>query len=83
MSSGKAPQPNMSPSVIRADECYPLDEFARRLRWKKHSIRQAQRMGLRTILFGSRLYVLGSDGLKFFELLATRQMAESQSEDTP
>ena len=63
------PTPNNSPAVINAHEAYLFEEFARRLRWRKHSCRQAKKMGLRTVRFGSRDYVLGQWGLDFLESL--------------
>lgn len=67
------PEPNTSPPVVRADELYTFTEAARRLRWKKHSIRQAKRKGLRLARYGSRDYVLGSDLIAFFDRLAREQ----------
>jgi hypothetical protein len=59
-------QVNSSPPVVRADELYLWSELVRRLRWKRHSARQAQRLGLRPIKFGSRLYIHGSTVLAWF-----------------
>ena len=69
-------EPNTTQSVIRADELYTLEEAARRLRWRQHSIRQARCLGLRIIRFGSRNYVAGSAVLAFFEHLAELQQAK-------
>ena len=83
MSSGKLPQPrqkpvpNNTPAVVHAHELYTYDELARRLRWQEHSRRQAKRLGLKTIRFGSRDYVLGKHALEFYE-----QLAEQQAKDT-
>ncbi len=76
------PESNTNDPVIRNGELYTLEEFAKRARWRRHSIRQARKLGLRTILFGSRRYVLGSDGLRFFERLAEQQ-AEKSVEQNP
>ena len=65
------PSPNTSPPVIRADELYLWEELQRRLRWKKHSARQARRLGLDPIKFGSRLYIHGSTVLEWFSKLAS------------
>ena len=66
------PQPtnNTTPAVVRADELYSLEEAARRLRWRTHSVRQAKRAGLRVIRFGSRDYISGRAILEFFDRLA-------------
>ena len=80
-SSGKSrpkPEPNNTPPVVRADELYVADEFYRRCRWRKHSIREAKRMGLPTIRFGSRDYVIGKQALEWFE-----QLGEQQNQDPP
>jgi len=69
------PEPNTTPGVIDANGVYTLEELAKRARWKKHSIRQALRLGLRTCKFGSRRYCLGADVISFFEALAERQHA--------
>ena len=69
------PEPNSTPAVIDANSVYTLEELAKRARWKKHSIRQALRAGLRAPKFGSRRYVLGADAIRFFEHLADQQQA--------
>lgn len=66
-------QPNNTPAVIDANKVYTFKEAARRLRWKQHSTRQARRMGLRVVKFGSRNYVLGQHVLEFFQRLAEEQ----------
>lgn len=63
-------EPNNTPPVIRADEMYVWEEVCRRLRWRKHSARQARRLGLKPIRFGSRLYIHGSTVLEWFSTLA-------------
>lgn len=68
---------NTSPPVINAHELYSLDEAARRLRWRKHSIRQALRAGLVTVKFGSTRYVTGQAVLNFIEKLAQQQAEQS------
>ena len=67
------PEPNTSPPVIRADELYTLDEAAKRMRWRKHSMRQAIRAGLITTKFGSRRYVVGQAVLDLMRKLANEQ----------
>ena len=68
------PEPGGSlPGIVEGDSLYTLSELAARLRWRKHSIRQAVRAGLRVVRFGSRNYCLGSDALAWFEELAKKQ----------
>ena len=80
MSTGRTakpkPAPNTSPPVVRADEIYTFEEVCRRLRWRKHSARQAKRLGIRLIRYGSRDYCLGSDVLAFFDGLAQQQVGD-------
>ena len=71
-----APKLSVSPAVIRADELYTWEELRKRLRWKRHSARQAQRLGLKPIRFGSRAYVTGEDVLDFFRKLSRQQTQE-------
>ena len=72
-----APKPplNSVPGVIRVDELYVASEVYRRLRWQKHSQRQARRAGLVPTKFGSRSYLTGRQILRFFEKLAEQQEA--------
>jgi len=62
-----------SPAVVNAAEVYPLDEAARRLRWRRHSVRQALRHGLVSPKFGSRRYVTGQSILDFIRKLAEQE----------
>ena len=72
------PRANPLPAVVNANEIYLWEELKRRLRWKKHSARQAQRLGLKPIKFGSRLYIHGSTVLEWFE-----QLGQQQNQDPP
>ena len=65
------PQPNNTPAVIDGNQVYLFEEACRRLRWRKHSARQAKNLGLQIVKFGSRNYVLGRHILEFFERLST------------
>ncbi len=69
-------EPNHTPAVIEPGVVLTAEELRRRLRWQKHSYAQARRLGLRTVRFGSRNYVLSSDVVSFFERLAQEQNAE-------
>ena len=75
-SKPKRPRP---PAVIRADAVYSWQELQRRFRWQEHSARQARLQGLRLVTFGREKYAIGSDVLKFFERLAERQQAQTDS----
>ena len=77
MTTTPKPEPDASPPVINADELYAWEEVRRRLRWRKHSARQAQRMGLKPVRFGSRLYIDGRSVLEWF-----RKLGEQQSHDS-
>ena len=67
------PEPNHAPAVVESGTIYTVDELARRLRWRKHSLRQARKMGLPTVRFGSRDYALGDHVLAWFADLAEKQ----------
>ena len=76
MSPPKQPpriEPNAAPAVVNAHECYTLQEVARRMRWKRHSIRQAIRAGLVTTKFGSRRYVVGQAVIDLMQKLSQEQ----------
>ena len=77
------PEANNTPPVVRADEMYVADEFYRRCRWRRHSIRQAKRLGLPTIRYGSRDYIVGADAIAWFREIGSQQReAEQQQEVT-
>ena len=61
------------PGPIRAGEVYTLHQAARRLNWARKSIADAQRAGLKTILFGRQKFVTGAEVLRFFEALENQQ----------
>lgn len=55
-----APSPSPTPpAVIRAAQLYDGRELCRRLRSRRHSWRQARRLGRRVTRFGSRDYITG------------------------
>lgn len=58
---------------IHADELLPLPILKKRLGWGNRSIAQAQRDGLRAVVFGRGKYVLGRDLLAFFDRLGEQQ----------
>ena len=67
-SQGPAPA-----AVIHADELYTKEELCRRMRWRQHSWRQAKRLGLETVVFGSRTYIAGSDAIAFLQSLKQQE----------
>jgi len=62
--------PMMGRGSVRADEVITLREFGRRLGLGNRALCDAQRQGLRTVLFGRVKFVLGADALGFFRRLA-------------
>jgi hypothetical protein len=67
-----APRPLGS---VSAGEVLPLREFGRRLNLADRALADAQRQGLKTILFGRNKYVMGSDALDWFKRLGEQQAA--------
>lgn len=68
------PEPRLlGPSSIQAGEVLTLAEAARRLNWGPRMVSQAQRDGLRTILYGRVKYTTGQWVAEFFATLAERQ----------
>ncbi len=67
-----APGPRLLGSVA-AGEVMPLREFGRRMGLASRALADAQRHGLRTVLFGRCKFVLGSDVLGWFNRLAAQQ----------
>jgi hypothetical protein len=63
---------------VNASEIYTMREAGRRLAMAHKLLCDAQRQGLRTILFGRQKYVLGSDLIAFFRGLAERQAGERE-----
>ena len=50
-----------------------MREFGRRLDLHDKALSDAQKAGLRTVVFGRQKFVLGSDALDFFRRLAEQQ----------
>jgi hypothetical protein len=78
------PRPSTAPALgsVSANEILTLREFGRRLNLASRALADAQRQGLRTILFGRCKYVLGCDALAWFQRLADRQQAPTESRST-
>lgn len=60
-------------AIIRAGEVYSLREFARRLGWGEHALRQARLAGLPVILVGREKYVRGTAAEAWFARLEAEQ----------
>jgi hypothetical protein len=56
--------------LIRADECYRLSEFQKRLHLGPHAVRRLRRQGLRVHRVGRVSFVLGSDFIRHLEAVA-------------
>ncbi len=54
-------------SIVRADECYPLQVFKRLTGMGNAAMRESRRRGLVVRKVGLRSYVLGKDWLRFVE----------------
>jgi hypothetical protein len=68
------PPPRSLGSVHR-DEAMPLKEFGRRMNLANRALADAQRAGLKTVLFGRVKFVLGSDAIDWFKQLGEQQEA--------
>ena len=66
---------------IHRDEAYPLPVFGSRMNLGTRALADAQKKGLRTIMFGRNKYVLGSDAIAWLQSLA--QQAQQQGGDGP
>jgi hypothetical protein len=68
----KRPQdlPSTGRGSVRGDEVLTLREFGRRLGLGKSALCDAQRQGLRAVLFGRVKFIVGSDALDWFRRLA-------------
>ena len=67
---GARPRPT---APIRADESYSVDEFLRRVGWKRAALTAARKMGLRVVLAGGRSYVIGDDWLAYLRAVANEK----------
>ena len=65
--------PRVGGGSVSASEVMTLREFGRRLGLAKRACCDAQRQGLRTILFGRCKFVLGDDVVAWFRRLAEEQ----------
>jgi hypothetical protein len=76
----KRPQeaPPRALGSVSAGEVMPMAEFGRRLNLKNQALADAQRAGLRTILFGRCKFVLGTDAIEWFRRLGEAQAARAE-----
>lgn len=79
--SASPPAASTVPASVQASEVMAVEELARRLRWRRHSIRQARRLGLPTVRFGVRDYVIGGDVVAWFRDLRTQQQQQREDGD--
>lgn len=66
---------------VSAGEVLPLREFGRRLGLASRALADAQRQGLRTVLFGRCKFVIGSDVVAWFQSLAEQQAGDGRRFD--
>ena len=71
-------KPTRQLGSVSADELMPMREFGRRLDLHNKALSDAQRAGLRTVLFGRCKFVLGADAIDFFHKLADAQAASGR-----
>jgi len=72
-------EPNGYPAIVEKGCVYTVVELCKRLRWKSHSLRQAKRLGMPVIRFGSRDYCISDQFIDWFEQIG-RQQAEEFAE---
>ena len=65
---------------VSASEVMPLREFGRRMGLASRALADVQRKGLRAVTFGRTKYILGSDALAWFAVLAEQQHGFPDSE---
>lgn len=68
---------------ILASEVMTLREFGRRLGLGPRALCDAQRQGLRAVLFGRVKYVVGADAIDFFRQLAEQQAVTNSDGGQP
>jgi hypothetical protein len=69
--------PRTGVGSVSITEVMTLREFGRRLGLAKRACADAQRQGLRTILFGRCKFVLGQDVVAWFRRLAEEQASKN------
>jgi hypothetical protein len=63
--------PDADLGSIRADECYPLPDFKRRLGLNDDAMRKAKRAGLPVRRIGRRKFILGEEALAYLRTCPT------------
>jgi len=66
------PSPSVVTGAVQVGEVLLLREVARRFGWRRHSVRQARRLGLPIVRFGSKDYVRGADLFEWLGQLASK-----------
>jgi hypothetical protein len=75
--------PKTGVGSVSITEVMTLSEFGRRLGLGKRARSDAQRKGLRTVLFGRTKFVLGQDVIPWFRRLAEEQERMGQDDELP
>lgn len=65
--------------IIRKEESYTLQEFLRRVAWRRAAFRAARKRGLKVVQSGARIFVRGSDWHDFLALEAAGAGSSSES----
>ena len=76
------PMPNNTAGVVERGKVYVADVLYRELRWKAHSKRQAKRLGMPVVRFGSRDYIIGDRFIDWFEQIGKQQAEDSAEPET-
>ena len=75
------PTPKRGVGSVSFTEVMTMREFGRRLGLGPRGLCDAQRQGLRTILFGRTKYVLGQDVVAWFRQLAEEQQSKGRDDE--
>lgn len=78
--SSVEPAPKTGVGSVSFTEVMTMREFGRRLGLAQYACSDAQRRGLRTILFGRTKFVLGQDVIAWFRRLAEEQESTGRDE---
>lgn len=76
----RKPGPRRKPTApIRADESYDQHEFCDRVGWGRGALTQVRRDGLKAVLAGGRLMIVGRWFLEYLDRLAQGHPQESET----
>ena len=70
------PEPNNTAGIVERGKVYVAETLYRELRWKAHSKRQAKRLGMPVIRFGSRDYIIGDAFIDWFSSLGASEVVK-------